>query len=146
MINFRNITEDNFSAIISMKLPEGESFVATTSYSLAQAWLYREDGDVFPFAIYSDDIPVGFMMLEEDREAHKLWLWRILISAEYIGKGFGTESLRLLSRIVRESKKYDALYLDCNENNIVAMHVYQKLGFQFTGDTNHGDLEMRLDI
>ena len=146
MINFRNVTEENFSAIINMKHPEGESFVASNCYSLAQAWLYREDGDIFPFAIYCDDTPVGFIMLEEDTEESKLWLWRILISAEYIGMGYGTEAIRLLARYVQKSGKYNALYLDCNEKNTIAMHVYQKIGFQFTGDRNHGDLEMCLDL
>ena len=56
MINFRKITEDNFDAIIKMKRPDGENFVASNAHSLAQAWLYRDDGDVFPFAIYNDDI------------------------------------------------------------------------------------------
>ena len=46
MINFRKITEDNFDAIIKMKRPEGENFVASNAFSLAQAWLYRDDGDV----------------------------------------------------------------------------------------------------
>ena len=66
MVNFRKITEDNFDAIIKMKRPDDEGFVASNAVSLAQAWLYRDDGDVFPFAIYDDDTVVGFMLLEED--------------------------------------------------------------------------------
>lgn len=68
MISFRKITEDNFTAIIQMKRPDGEKFVASNAYSLAQAWLYREAGDVWPFAIYNEETPVGFMMLDEDLE------------------------------------------------------------------------------
>ena len=67
MIHFEKITEDNFKAIVEMKRPDGERFVASNAYSLAQAWLYRESGDVYPFAIYSEDEPVGFMMLDEER-------------------------------------------------------------------------------
>ena len=65
MINFRAITEDNFDAIIRMKRPDDEHFVASNAYSLAQAWLYRGAGDVYPFAIYNDDEPVGLMMLDD---------------------------------------------------------------------------------
>lgn len=46
MVNFRKITEENFDAIIRMKRPEDENFVASNAVSLAQAWLYREDGAV----------------------------------------------------------------------------------------------------
>lgn len=66
MINFRGITEDNFEEIVSMKRPAEETFVASNAYSLAQAWLFREADDVYPFAIYNDDTAVGFMMLDED--------------------------------------------------------------------------------
>lgn len=66
MINFRPITEDNFEQIIKMKRPSDEHFVAPNAYSLAQAWLYRDANDVYPFAIYEDDTAVGFMLLDED--------------------------------------------------------------------------------
>ena len=73
MINFKSITEENFDIIIRMKRPENEHFVASNAYSLAQAWLYRDNNDVYPFAIYNDEEPVGFMMLDEDlaRESGK---------------------------------------------------------------------------
>lgn len=61
MLHFKNITEDNFDAVINMKRPEGENYLASNEYSLAQAWLYREANDVYPFAIYEDDIPAGFL-------------------------------------------------------------------------------------
>lgn len=57
MIHFQAITEDNFDEIVHMKRPEGENFVASNAYSLAQAWLFREDGDVYPFAIYMTACP-----------------------------------------------------------------------------------------
>ena len=41
--------------------------MASNAYSLAEAWLYKDAGDVYPFAIYNDDTPVGFMMLDEDQ-------------------------------------------------------------------------------
>lgn len=55
MISLRAITEDNFDAVIRMKRPDGEGFVASNAYSLAQCWLYRHDGDVFPCAIYAEE-------------------------------------------------------------------------------------------
>lgn len=146
MIHFRKITEENFDTIIRMKRPEGEGFVAPNSYSLAQAWLYRDNGDVFPFAIYHDETPVGFMLLEEDMDERSLWLWRIMFPPEHANKGYGTAAIRSIIELARESGKYQAFYLDCNEKNTVGMHVYQKLGFCLTGEVNYGDLEMRLEL
>ena len=146
MIRFRAITEENFDCIIRMKRPPGEGFVADNSYSLAQAWLYRSAGDVFPFAIYSDETPVGFMMLEELDDPRQLCLWRIMLPPEHCGKGYGTEAVRLLIHLARESGRYDALYLDCDPANHAARHVYEKLGFVPTGEINHGSIEMRLPL
>lgn len=144
MISLRRIDEDNFDAIIAMKRPEGENFVAPNSVSLAQCWLYRDAGDVFPCAIYIDETPVGFMLLEEDDEMNKLMLWRIMFPEENCGKGYGTAAISLLIELARGSGKYHAIYLDCSGDNHAAMHVYRKLGFEATGDINHGDIEMKL--
>ena len=46
--------------------------MASNAVSLAQAWLYRDNGDVFPFAIYDDDTLVGFMLVEEDMDEKRL--------------------------------------------------------------------------
>ncbi len=146
MIHFDEITEENFDAVIRMKRPDGEKFVAPNSVSLAQAWLYRNDGDVFPFAIYDDDTPVGFLMLEEDAEDGSLILWRIMISSEYGGKGYGTRAIRLLIEQTGACGKYQALKLDCDKTNAAALHIYEKLGFRPTGAVNHGSAEMQLPL
>lgn len=146
MINFRNITEDNFDAIIKMKRPKDENFIASNAVSLAQAWLYRNDGDVFPFAIYDDDNVVGFILLEEDLEKSRLELWRIMLSPEYEGKGYGTAAIKLLIQYAKDSRLYKSIYLLCNSNNHIARHIYDKLGFKPTGQICYNDEEMRLDL
>lgn len=146
MVNFRKITEDNFDTIIKMRRPEGENFVASNAVSLAQAWLYRDDGDVFPFAIYDDDTAVGFMLLEEDIEEKRLDLWRIMLPPEQEGKGYGTAAVRLLIQYAKDSGRYHNLYLLCAPGNVVARHIYDKLGFQPTGDICYGDVEMKLEL
>lgn len=146
MVNFRKITEENFDAIIKMKRPQGESFVASNAVSLAQAWLYRDDGDVFPFAIYDDDTVVGFMLLEEDTEDQRLDLWRIMLPSENEGKGYGTAAVKLMIQYARESGKYKRIGLLCGPQNHNARHIYDKLGFQPTGEICYGDIEMQLSL
>ncbi len=146
MMNFRTITEDNFDAIIQMKRPEDEGFVASNAFSLAQAWLYRENNDVFPFAIYDDDNIVGFMLVEEDMEEERLDLWRIMLPPEQEGKGYGTAAVRLLIRYAKASGRYKHLCLLCSPKNVVARHIYDKLGFQPTGEICYGDVEMKLPL
>ena len=146
MVNFRKITEENFDAVIKMKRPEGENFVASNAVSLAQAWLYRDDGDVFPFAIYDDDTIVGFMLLEEDLEQARLDLWRIMLSPEQEGKGYGTAAVKLMIQYAKDSGRYRSVYLLCAPENHIARHIYDKLGFQPTGEICYGDIQMKLDL
>ena len=146
MIHFRAITEENFWTIIRMKRPEGEGFVASNAVSLAQAWLYRDNGDVFPFAIYEDETPVGFMMLDEDAQERTLMVWRVMFPEEHQGKGYGSEALREIIRLARESGKYDSLVLDYVQGNVIAQHVYEKLGFQPTGEISDGEVVMKLEL
>ena len=150
MINFRAITEDNFDAIVRMKRPDDEHFVASNAYSLAQAWLYRDAGDVYPFVIYDDDQPVGFMMLDEDAEDANaercLIIWRIMFPVENQNKGYGTAAIREIIRLAKESGKYDFLLIDYAPDNKIAEHVYTKLGFRPTGKFEYGEYELRLDL
>ena len=146
MVSFRKITEANFRAIIQMKRPEQERFVASNAVSLAQAWLYYENHDVYPFAIYDEETPVGFMMLDEDLEERCLVIWRIMFPPEHQYQGYGTQSLEKIIQLARESGKYDFLLLDYVPENKVAEHVYTKLGFRPTGEISDGEIVMRLDL
>ena len=145
MINFRRITEENFDKIINMKRPPGETFVASNAYSLAQAWLFREANDVYPFAIYNDDEAVGFMMLDEDLEERCIVVWRIMFPEENTGKGYGVESLQLIAKLAKESNRYDFMIIQCALENERARHVYEKVGFKDTGEIEDGENVMRLD-
>ena len=148
MVHFKTITEEIFWDIIRMKRPDGERFVAPNAVSLAQAWLYRDNGDVYPLAIYHDDALVGFMMLDEDEDNGDdcLILWRIMFPVEHQCKGYGTQAIQKIIDLARASGKYDALVLDYVPGNDIAEHVYRKLGFRPTGEISEGEVVMRLEL
>ena len=148
MVHFKAITEENFWAVIRMKRPEDEHYVASNAMSLAQAWLYRDNGDVYPFAIYDDDEPVGFMMLDEDENDgdNCLIIWRIMFPVEHQCKGYGTQALQQIIDLARASGKYDAALLDYVPGNVIAEHVYAKLGFRPTGEISEGEIVMKLPL
>lgn len=102
---------------------------------------------MFPFAIYNEDMPVGFAMPEEDAEERELILWRIMFPDEYRNKGYGTEAVRKLVALARKSGRYDHMTLDYTEGNGAARHVYEKAGFRCTGERRNGnEFVMRLDF
>lgn len=146
MIELRQIDTSNFDAITRMKRPEGEGFVAPNAFSLAQAWLYRDANRVFPFAIYHEEEPVGFLLLDEDVAERCLVVWRIMFPPENQNKGYGSQTLRRVIADARASGKFDFLMLTVNPKNTLGRHVYENLGFVHTGKMAHGEMEMRLDL
>lgn len=67
MVLLKEVNENNFKAVVSMKLNEEQSkYVASNVYSLAQAWLYTEEAK--PYAIYNDEEVIGFIMLDWDEK------------------------------------------------------------------------------
>ena len=144
MIELKPITEENFLTIVNMKRPEDERFVASNERSLAQAWLYRDAGDVFPFAIYANGEAVGFMMLDEDAEERVLYLWRIMLPEEHANRGYGGQVVQMVMDLARASGKYDRMVLDYVPGNERAKHLYEKLGFRATGEISHGEIVMEL--
>ncbi|MBQ5739588.1 MAG: GNAT family N-acetyltransferase [Oscillospiraceae bacterium] len=146
MLSFKPITNENFSAIVKMKRPENEHFVASNAYSLAQAWLYREANDTFPFAIYKDDEPVGFMMLYEELGSRTLGIWRLMFPLEHQNKGYGSWAIGEIIKLAKESGKYDRIELDYVPSNTIAAHVYEKLGFRPTGEIDNGEIVMELRL
>ena len=146
MIQFRKITEENFVRILRMEQAEGQRFVPPNAESLAQAWLYYENHDVYSFAIYDSETPVGFMQLDEDLEKRCMYLWRVMIAAEHQGKGFGTAAVREIIVLTKKSGKYDYMELGCKPENARALHIYEKLGFVPAGEIENGELPMRLNF
>jgi len=99
MINLKLVDESSFQAVLDLKISEADErarFVAPNVRSLADAWLYRENGDVFPMAIHWNELVVGFLLLEIDKDEAEYFIWRIMIGQQYQGKGYGRKALEAL--------------------------------------------------
>ncbi len=101
---------------------------------------------MYPFAIYDDEEPVGFMLLDEDLEERSLVIWRIMFPVEHQNKGLGTKAIEKIVQLAKESGKYDFMIIDYVPENKIAGHVYEKVGFKPTGEISNGEIVMRLDF
>ncbi|HFC6917023.1 TPA: histone acetyltransferase [Neisseria meningitidis] len=85
MIELKLVDESSFQAVLDLKISEADErarFVAPNVRSLADAWLYRENEDMFPRAIYWDKQVVGFLLLEIDKDEAEYFIWRIMIGQQ----------------------------------------------------------------
>ncbi|WP_286911127.1 GNAT family N-acetyltransferase [Clostridium sp. UBA1652] len=156
MINLKKITFDNFDECNKLETKENQkNFVASNLISLAQAYVALSNGDgiPMPYAIYRDDVMIGFIMLSytEANEIHNenaYWVWRFMIDKVHQGKGYGKASMNKAIELVKTFPYGHAseIYLSYEPENIKAKKLYSSMGFIETGDIEDGELVAKLLI
>ena len=142
MIKLDEITADNLEVVLKLKVSkEQENFVSTTAYSLAQAYVYRENA--YPFAIYADDTLVGFIMFGLYELRNQYTLWKFLIDEKYQNKGYGKMALALGIEYMKKQYDIKEMYTGVAIDNDVAERLYHSVGFQLTGLIENGMKELR---
>ena len=132
---------------------EQESFVAPNDVSIIEAYTaITGNGYAFPFGIYEDDIPVGFLMVGFDADDY--WedapsiakenynLWRLMIDKNYQKKGYGKEAVRLVLEFIKTFPcgKADFCWLSYEPENEVAKRLYHSFGFAETGEMDGDEI------
>ena len=136
-VDLRQITAETLRQILGLSVSEEQKrFVASNAVSLAQAlfapsaW-YR--------AIYVAEEPVGFVMLEDESllspqpEAAKVGVWRLMVAAEFQGRGIGTAAMLRVIEHVRSKGLFKALELSYVPGPGCPELFYLSLGFTHTG-------------
>ena len=97
MIQLQPVTKENLDEVLCLRINEDQAgFVSTTAESLAQAYVYRETA--FPFAVYSDQEVVGFIMMGFYEAKNYYTLWKLLIDRDHQHKGCGRKALEMLRK------------------------------------------------
>lgn len=145
MVELREITEDNFNKCIKLSVADNQrNHEASNVYSLAQAWVYRNTA--FPFAIYADDILVGFIMLGYYEVKKQYNLWRFMIDEKYQGKGYGKQALLIAIYYLVNKINIKEVYTSVVAENTYARKLYNKVGFVETGELSDDEIVMKLII
>ena len=150
MIEIKLVDESSFQAVLDLKISEADErarFVAPNVRSLADAWLYRQNEDVFPRAIYWDKQVVGFLLLEIDEDEAEYFIWRIMIGQQYQGRGYGRKALEVLIKEAQMDRVCSHIVADYVVGNEKMKHLLTSLGFQETGFIEeNNEVAMRLDL
>ncbi|MEZ4590503.1 MAG: GNAT family N-acetyltransferase [Chloroflexota bacterium] len=144
-VSLREITKETLWPILKMKVAASQQeMVANNAVSISEA--YFEPKAWFR-GIYADETPVGFIMLYDDAEKPTYFLWRLMVADGFQGMGYGRKAIALLIEYVKTRP---------NATELLVSHVpdlpgnpgpfYQKLGFEYTGEEDDGELVMRLKL
>lgn len=152
-VTLREITDQNRAAVLALRLAPGqERFVGegvggaleeAASYPHAKPW-YR--------AVYAGNEPVGFVMLSwnvppQPPEIIGPWyLWKLLIDERHQGRGYGSDVVREVARLIRAEGATELLTSYVPDDDGPA-GFYQRLGFVPTGELNaDGEVIVRLTL
>jgi diamine N-acetyltransferase len=146
-ITLHPITKTNWRLVYMLTktlTDEQRHFVADNGFSMLEA-LY--DSEHFTaYAIYSDETPVGFLMIGNDPDTGDHWIVRLMIGGEHQGKGYGRAAMHLALDLFKAMPGCDAVYIGFEPNNQVARRLYESVGFQDTGRIEYGELVFRLPL
>lgn len=154
MVRLEKVTGFNVWDLIDLKVSETQrGFCAANDVSIIEAYVAITSGAAaFPFGIYVEDTPVGFLMIgygvdgswtDAPRIAEQNYsIWRLMIDERYQGRGYGTCALRLALDFIRGEPLGPAQYcwLSYEPNNVVARDLYRSFGFAETGEMDEGEV------
>ena len=143
-VSLREITQETVNSILDLRVTkEQEQFVASNAVSIAQAHFSKE---VWFRAIYADETPVGFLMLSDQPDKGKYYLWRFMVDTRHQGKGYGRRALELLIEHVKTRPNATELFLSHAPGTGSPEGFYRKLGFEHTGEQAGEELMMKLTL
>lgn len=145
MVELREITKENYEECLHLKVAESQkAFVSSTVHSLAQAWVYYDTA--FPFAVYANNIMVGFMMLGYYEVQGYYTLWKLMIDEKYQHQGYGKRALILGMEYLVNRFQVKEVYTAYYTTNRIARNLYASIGFRETGETVGNEVGMKLMI
>lgn len=154
MIKLEKVNGKNVWDILKLSVAEEQkNFVAGNDISIIEAYTaITGNGYAFPFGIYEEDTPVGFLMIGFDTDDY--WddapsvakgnynLWRLMIDKNHQNKGYGTEAVRLALEFIRTFPcgRAEYCWLSYEPENEAAGRLYRSFGFTETGETDGEEL------
>lgn len=154
MLRLEKIHGQNVWDILKLKVAENQRhFVSSNDRSIIEAYTtITGNGYAFPFGIYDDDIPVGFLMIGFGTDdywddappvaADNYNLWRLMIDEKYQNKGYGRAAVKLALDFINTLPcgKAEYCWLSYEPENEVARRLYQSFGFEETGEKDCDEL------
>ena len=134
MIRLELVNKDNFDQVLDLGVaPKDQRRVASVEYSLAQAWLYRDSEYLFPYAVKSGQLTVGFLLLSYQPMENSYYIWRLLIDQKYQNQSFGKEVIRQVLQRARDDQQCHKVTVNYVIGNHKMRYILEKFGFQPVG-------------
>ncbi len=144
MIELRQIDQENFNDVIRLKVkPEQKNFISSVEKSLARAYVNRDN--IFPFAIYNDNVLIGFIMCRYNLEYNNMFIWQFFIDKNYQNMGYGKLALIKIIEWIESYKQGIDIITTVKKGNRRAEKMYESIGFVLISDTMEEESDYKLN-
>ncbi len=127
MIVLKPVDEISYQAVLDLTVAEADKgFVAPNVRSLADAWLYRMNGDVFPYAIWADEQVVGFALIDIDEDIQQYAL-AVYDWSRISGKGYGQAALEAVIQLAQKHPVCNHLIVSYVKGNQKMARLLEKM-------------------
>ncbi len=144
-LELRSIDKSNFYEICQLKVAENQlNHVDSNAVSLAEANFMS-----FPWfrGIYSENKPIGFVLVNADTVSGKFELWRFMLDKSQQSKGYGRIAIGLLKSALVNEFGISALYTSVVAGADSPQGFYENCGFVSTGNLVEGrEIELCLPL
>ncbi len=146
VVTLQEVTKENLDEILDLQVAaEQEDFIASNAVSIAQ--VHFEPEFTWFRAIYADETPVGFVLLDDNPVNSYYALWRFMIDARFQGCGFGKRALELVIEYVKTRPGAKVLSTSYIPGEGSPGAFYQKMGFTLTGEIDEdGEVMMQYQL
>ena len=154
MLRLEQVNGKNVWDILKLTVEENQkNFVANNDISIIEAYTaITANGYAFPFGIYENETPVGFLMIGFDIDDY--WddapsiakgnynLWRLMIDKAYQRRGYGKEAVQLALDFIKSFPcgRAEYCWLSYEPENEAARQLYRSFGFSETGEVDGEEL------
>lgn len=145
MIRLVKITKDNYRECLRLSVADSQiHFVAPNAKSLAEAYAYYDTAR--PYAIYCNEIMVGFVLLRELYNLDCYYISQFMIDEHYQCRGYGKQAMAVLLDMLKEERKFPRIDLCYVESAEGAKRLYEGLGFVPSDEGDADEIIMKLTL
>ena len=150
LVELEPVGPDNFIECLDIEgnAPGEPRFVASTTYSLAQAYVDRvardrgePNPDRRPYLARSEGEPVGFVLVGRDPDDERaVRLHRVMVDHRLHGRGYGRALVAAALTCIAEEFPGRDVRLIYDPENARAERLYRSLGFEVLGESEEGNV------